>query len=72
MLKVALDGLGIQTGVGYRKGWNDSMRSPAPQTTDSDNDDLNILVVLEIPGMAGPTMHIFAARTRLKSELLNS
>ena len=72
MLKVALDGLGIQTGVGYGKGWNDGMRSPAPQTTDSDNDDLNILVVLVIPGMANPAMHIFATRTRLKSELLNN
>ena len=68
ILEVALNGLGIQTGVGYRKGRDDGMCSPAAQTTHPNDDDVNILVVLEIPGVAGPAMHIFAPRTFLESK----
>jgi hypothetical protein len=58
--------------VGYGKGWNNGVGSEAAQATHTDNDDVNILVVLKIPGVVGPTMHVFTAWARLKSKKLNN
>ncbi len=63
LTKIALGLIGIQTGVGYRKGRDERMGTPAGPTAEPKNQDLDVTVILEVFGVRTPAVKILAPRT---------
>jgi hypothetical protein len=66
LAKVGLGSSGVQTGVGYRKGRNERMGTPAGSTAEPKNQDEAVNMILEVLGMPPPAVKVLAPRTGLQ------